>query len=282
MSASIPAPGRNRIVFGLVPQRDDERTRILLNDLCAHLSHSSPLQVVPHRSPSSEALASALRAGRVHIAWVGALLLLVNAQMAETVPIVSSVRENVALYHSVLFTTSQSSIRDIRGTKGKRVAWVAASSSSGYVVPRLSLIRAGIPVEGWFAEELFTGSHVNAVRAVVEGEADVAATYAIFESGDAQRELVRSGYRTYDPKLEVRVLDTSGPIPADLIVAASTVSSEARRVISSALMRISADPGSQAIMAELIGADAFTPFTPAVLREVRTLIAAARDSGAVE
>jgi phosphate/phosphite/phosphonate ABC transporter binding protein len=265
----------------MVPQRDDERTRILLSDLCAYLSQSSPVQVVPHRSPSSEALASALHAGRVQVAWVGALLMLVNEQMVETVPIVSSVRENVALYHSVLFAPAQSSIRDIQGTKGKRIAWVAPSSSAGYVVPRLSLIRAGVPMRGWFAEERFTGSHVNAVRAVVEGAADVAATYAIFEGGDARRELARSGYRTYDPKLEVRVLDTSGPIPADLIVAAPTVSPEIRRVLSSALLRISGDPRSKAIMSELIGADGFTPFTPAVLREVRTLIAAARESGAV-
>ena len=281
-SSVVRSPsGPARIVFGMVPQRDDHQTRVLLNDLCAYLGKQIDLAVVPHRSPSADALASALHAGRVHVAWTGALTMLLSEHMTEMVPILSAVREGVAFYHSVLFTPIGSSVRDLAGARGKRVAWVAPSSAAGYVVPRLSLARLGLKVDELFAQQIFAGSHANATRAVVSGQVDVASTYAIFTDGDPTKALVKSGYRTFDPDLEVRVLDTSGPIPSDLIVAAPGVPVEVKRAIAQALLRIAADGASKAIMTDLIGADDFTPFTPAVLREVRALVDVARASGAL-
>lgn len=281
VSLSLPPDPQARIVFGMVPQRDDDRTRILLSDLCAYLSQQISLPVIPHRAPSTEALASALHAGRAHVAWTGALSMLLSERMTELVPILSAVRGGVAFYHSVLFAPHDSSIRTFAAAKGKRIAWVAESSAAGYVVPRLSLARAGIPVKGFFSQELFAGSHANAARATVTGQADLAATYAIFEDGDPNKEMLRSGFRTFDPDLKVRVLDVSGPIPADLIVATPKVSPEARRALTNAFLRIAADRATKEIMTDLIGADGFTLFTPAILREVKTLVKAARELGAL-
>ncbi len=266
----------------MVPQRDDERTRVLLSDLCAYLTQQTSLPVMPHRSPSSDALASALHAGRVHVAWTGALVTLLSPHMADMVPILSAVREGVARYHAVLFAPLDSPVQDLASARGKRVAWVAPSSAAGYVMPRLSLLRAGIALRGFFSEEIFAGSHALAARATVNGQADLAATYAIFEDGDPRKPLAKSGFRTFDPDLAVRILDVSGPIPPDLIVAAPGVSAERRRLICNAMLRIGAEPAAKEIMSDLIGADGFTPFTPTVLREVRALVEAARDVGALE
>lgn len=283
VSVSFPPPdGRTRIVFGMVPQRDDARTRLQLNGLCEYLARSISIPVVPHRSPSPEALASALHSGRVHVAWTGALSMLLSEQMKDMVPLLSAVRGGVALYHAVLFTPLGSSIVDLAGAKGKRIAWVARTSAAGYVVPRLSLARAGIRVQEYFAKEIFAGSHAEAARAAVSGEVELAATYAIFDKGDPAKKMLKSGFRTFDPHLDVRVLDVSGPIPSDLVVAAPRVASDVRRSISGALLRIATDPGSREIMTELIGTDGFRRFTPAVLREVRALVKVARDAGALD
>jgi len=276
-----PPDGRTRIVFGMVPQRDDEKTRMLLNGLCAFLAEHIGCPVAPHRSPSPEALASALHSGRVHVAWVGAFSMLLSEQMAEMVPLLSAVREGAAFYHSALFVPARSPIRDLAGARGKRIAWVAPSSAAGYVVPRLSLARAGIDVASYFAEEVFAGSHAETARAVVDGRVDLAATYAIFEDGDPTKPLAKSGFRTFDKYLEFRILDVSGPIPGDLIVAAPRVFQDVRRSIATALLRIAVDRGARSIMTDLIGADGFTRVTPAVLREVRALIDVARASGAI-
>jgi phosphonate transport system substrate-binding protein len=280
-SASNAAPGPTRLVFGMVPQRDDDETRVLLNGLCDYLGRYSGLVVVPHRSPSPDALASALHAGRVHVAWTGALSLLLSELMSGMVPLLSAVREGVAFYHSQIFVPATSPVRDLESARGSRIAWVSRSSASGYVVPRLALARAGIPVDGYFSEERFAGSHTKAARAAAEGAVDLAATYAIFENGDPSLRVVKSGYRTLDPDLEVRVLDTSGPIPGDLILVAPSVAPAVQRLVATALVEIGSDPRAFEIMTELMGADGFTRFTPLVLREVQALVAVARSSGAL-
>ena len=82
-------------------------------------------------------------------------------------------------------------------------------------------------------------------------------------------------------QLKVRVLDVSGPIPADLIVASPKLPADIRFALSNAFLRIAEDRASKEIMTELIGADGFAPFTPAILREMKTLVQAARDASAV-
>ena len=265
----------------MVPQRDDEKARLLLSGLCAYLERQIGIPVTPHRAPSPEALASALHSGRVQVAWVGALSMLLSEHMTEMVPLLSAVREGVAFYHSVLFTPIKSPIRDVRGARGKRIAWVAPSSAAGYAVPRLSLARAGIDPHGFFSEEIFAGSHPESARVVVEGRADLAATYAIYRGGDPTKPLVKSGFRTFDSRLDVRILDVAGPIPSDLIVAAPRVFQDVRRSIATALLRIATDRASKQIMTDLIGADGFTRVTPSALREVRALVEVARASGAL-
>ena len=281
MSLSVPPDPRARIVFAMVPQRDDERTRVLLSDLCAFISQQINIPVVPHRAPSPEALANALQSARAHVAWTGAILTLLSERMSDMLPLVSAVRGGAAFYHSVLFATHESPVRSIAGARGKRIAWVSQSSAAGYVVPRLALARAGIPVNSYFGEEIFAGSHANVTRAAVRGEADLAATYAIFEDGDPNKPMLRSGMSTLDPELKVRVLDVSGPIPADLIVASPKLPADIRFALSNAFLRIAEDRASKEIMTELIGADGFAPFTPAILREMKTLVQAARDASAV-
>jgi phosphonate transport system substrate-binding protein len=265
----------------MVPQRDEDRTRGLLSDLCSLISQQINVPVVPHRAPSPEALANALHSGRAHVAWTGAILMLLSERMSDMVPLVSAVRAGAAFYHSVLFATHDSPVRSIAGAKGKRIAWVSQSSASGYVVPRLALARAGVPVRSYFSEEIFAGSHASVTRAAVRGEVDLAATYAIFEDGDPNKPMVRSGMSTFDPELKVRVLDVSGPIPADLIVASPKLPADIRFALGNAFMRIAGDRASKEIMSDLVGADGFARFTPAILREMKTLVSAARDASAV-
>ena len=282
MSASIrPSAVLGRIVFGMVPQRDDDKTRILLNDLCALLSKSAGVPVQPHRAPSAEALAHALRGGRVQVAWTGALLLLLNEHMNGIVPILSSVREGVALYHSAIFAPEASSIRTIEQLKGRSIAWVAPSSASGYVVPRVSLVRRGVDVRGLFREELFVGSHTATARAVFEGKADVGATYVVFENGDPTKKIVRSGFLMADRSRAVHLLDVSGPVPGDLIVASPTVPVVLREAIAAALEVMAPDPAHKGIMHDLIGADGFVRYNSSVLGEMRELIQNARAAGAL-
>src|SRR5687767_1395820 len=108
----------------MVPQGDGAETRALLNDLCGALSRACGFQVVSHRSPSPEALAAAMRQDRLQIAWVSALLYATSSAVGRGVPLLSSVRQGAATYHSVLYARADSGPRSLEQLRGVRAAWV--------------------------------------------------------------------------------------------------------------------------------------------------------------
>jgi len=267
------------VVFGLVPQCDDTATRQRLNDVCTRLGERTGLAVIPHRAPSPDALANAWRAGRIQVAWIGAAQLVLSDALQSAIPILCSVREGAAWYHAVLFTVPTSGIKTLDDVRHKRVAWVAASSASGCIVPRLSLARRGVALGAAFAEEMFVGSHSAVARAVFDGRADVGGTYAIFENADARGKLVRSGFLESDPARRVVTLDVAGPIPGDLIIVAASVPNDVRRSITRALHLMGQVPADRQIVRSLIGADSFTDITSAAREELHALVDEGRRRG---
>lgn len=270
-----------RLTFGLVPSRDDPETRVMLNDLCARLAQATGLTFAAHRAPSPAALASALGGGRVHFAWVSPTLMVTAEQMAGVVPLLSAVREGVTAYHSVLFAPRASPVRTFEQLRGCRIGWVAPSSAAGYILPRISLVRRGIDVRTAFAREAFFGSHIATARAALAGEVDAAATFAVFERGDARGRMVKAGYFDAGDPRQVRVLDVAGPVPSDLIVASPQVTPGVRAVVARAFEALAGDEVARMFLRELVGTDCFRPFSATVLAELAALVRSGRELGAL-
>src|SRR5688500_6961225 len=217
----------------MVPQHDDPHTRVALNDLCRLLTRAVGGEVVPHRAPSPEALASAVKGGRVQVAWVSPTLLLLSRHLEDAVPLLCSVREGVRSYHSILFTRADSPIRSVEQLRNARAAWVSKTSASGYIVPRAALARRGIPLSVAFADDAFVGSHAAVARAVISRQADVGGTYAVFERGEPGGRLVKAGFLDgAGSPPSVHILDISGPVPSDFVIASGTVPVQTRNVIA--------------------------------------------------
>ena len=254
------------LVFGCVPHVDDVAVRGKLNEVCDALALLAGVKVRSHRSPSPAALAGAFAAGRVDLAWVSPTLFLSSDAFRYAAPLVSSVREGSTLFHAVLFVAADSAIRSPTEIRGKRVAWVAPTSASGYIVPRLALARYGLEPRGLFSRETFFDSHGAVARAVLEGSADVGATYAVFEDGDATKTLVRAGFE-HAPPLGARIIHAAGPIPSDLVVAARSVPIVTRAALVLAFEHLHTH--ARGPMLSLFGADAFTTFVPGALDSLR-------------
>lgn len=269
------ASDARRVTFGLVPAHQGDESRLALKDLCDLLGDDTGISVAPHCAPSPTALASAMQGDRVQLAWVSPTLLLLSDQLDHVVPLLSSVRQGVAFYHAVLYVRDDSPIRGPHDLASARVAWVAPTSAAGYLVPRASLARQRIDATRLFRDEVFCDSHGGVTRAVAEGRADVGATYAVFEGGDPRRPLVRAGFREGVRGGEFRIIDTAGPIPSDMIVAAAAVPLSWRATLAGALCRLAADPVGRVPILKLIGADEFRPFSHTSLQELQALVKAA-------
>lgn len=246
-------------------------------DLCNQLADDMgrPVTAVLAHAPS--ALAEDLGDGRADFAWMSPTLLLMSSRLSTVVPLLSSVREGRAMFHSVVFTSQQSEIQSVRDLEGVRAAWVAPTSASGYIVPRLTLARWNVDLARAIDENEFLDSHGAVARAVLEGDADIGATYAHFERGSAEGRLLATGYTDELPGAECRVLAVGGPIPADMIVAHPSVSIRDRIAFAAALSRLSnCAIGAQRI-GEVIGAEGFVAVSHEALAELDALMRAGHE-----
>ena len=275
----ITPPPTTALTFGCVPHTDDESTRARLTELCAWLTKHLGLLVKPHRAPSPEALASAFASGRVDIAWVSPALLVTSSGLANARPLVCSVRQGLASYHTVLFVERASHMRSQSDLKGTRAAWVSPTSAAGYIVPRLSLAAHGLDPRELFAAETFHDSHGNVVRAVVERRADVGATYAVFENGDPTKALVRAGFLDV-PGADARIIHVAGPIPSDPVVIAPRINARQRVELLDAFVS-----GHEEIMPALehvLGTSTFEAVRLDAFESLRADIYHARELGLLE
>jgi phosphonate transport system substrate-binding protein len=75
-----------------------------------------------------------------------------------------------------MIVAANSSITSLKDLKGKRVAFVSPSSTSGYLLPLAALRQAGIEPERDFAEVIFGGTHAKTEALLETGAVDAIAT----------------------------------------------------------------------------------------------------------
>ncbi|HTO28777.1 MAG TPA: phosphonate ABC transporter substrate-binding protein, partial [Devosia sp.] len=82
-------------------------------------------------------------------------------------------------YYSIALALADSGITSIEQAKGKKLGWADPDSTSGYLVPKVTLPEAigGADPEEFF-ETSFNGGHENNVLALLDGKIDVAVTWA--------------------------------------------------------------------------------------------------------
>lgn len=82
-------------------------------------------------------------------------------------------------YYSIALAMADSGITSIEQAKGKKLGWADPDSTSGYLVPKVTLPEAigGADPEEFF-ETSFNGGHENNVLALLDGKIDVAVTWA--------------------------------------------------------------------------------------------------------
>ncbi|MBI3891373.1 MAG: phosphate/phosphite/phosphonate ABC transporter substrate-binding protein [Candidatus Wallbacteria bacterium] len=130
-------------------------------------------------------------------------------------------------YRSLVLVPRGSPAKTLADLAGRRLAFVDIMSASGYVLPKAALVQAGVrdkrDVKGKFYD-----NHIDAVRAVLRGDADGVATYDMIYS-DSSELAAR--------KAELRTLWTGDHvIPSDAVVATGAVPSVEQKRIRTALL----------------------------------------------
>ncbi|YCI05873.1 phosphonate ABC transporter substrate-binding protein [Ensifer sp. D2-11] len=81
-------------------------------------------------------------------------------------------------YYSIMVARKDSGITKLEDLKGKKLGFADPDSTSGYLVPLVTLPEAiGAPVKEYFGETGFGGGHENLVLEVVKGTFDAGTTF---------------------------------------------------------------------------------------------------------
>jgi phosphonate transport system substrate-binding protein len=230
-----------RLTFGLVPPASFLAVEPRVNAFLRWVGERAGVQLVRRQARSYDELVKLLRGGQLDVAWLPPIPFARLDQEALVRAIVVAERGGVDQFVSVLLTRSDSALNVLADLKGKRIAWVDPLSATGYVVPRMRM--AGRFPGGnakVFSAETFYGSHAAVARAILEGNADVGATYGGFSDDGT---LVRG------PFLEVgvdasqfRVVEAFGAIPPDVIAVHARVAAPIAERLAVAFEQASKDP----------------------------------------
>jgi phosphonate transport system substrate-binding protein len=94
-------------------------------------------------------------------------------------PILTTVQTDGSTgYHSIMVARKDSGITKLEDLKGRKLGFADPDSTSGYLVPLVTLPEAiGAPVKEYFAETGFGGGHENLVLEVMKGTFDAGTTF---------------------------------------------------------------------------------------------------------
>jgi phosphonate transport system substrate-binding protein len=146
---------------------------------------------------------------------------LANSKAVE--PILTTVQTDGATgYYSVMVARKDSGLKKLKDMKGKKLGFADPDSTSGYLVPLVTLPEAiGAPVKEYFSSTGFGGGHENLVLEVVKGNFDAGTTFASgvgefkdgYSSGNL-RKMVDKGILNMDDLVELwkSPLIPNGPV----------------------------------------------------------------------
>jgi phosphonate transport system substrate-binding protein len=130
-------------------------------------------------------------------------------------------------YHSILIVKGDSPFKTLEDLKGRSMAWADPNSTSGYLIPLVSLRAAGIEPDKFFGKTLFSGGHEQSVLGVINGQFDSGFTWSSKGHNAGQiRAMVDRKVLKMD---QFRVVWESPLIPNPLVVVRKDIPADMRR-----------------------------------------------------
>ncbi len=259
--------------FGLPPSLGHEPIRALARSLADLLFDFGFSTIVP--LATYERLEQALRDGEVDAAW-GPPLVCAHLEAAGGRVAARAIRWGASTYRSVLLCRADDrlDLRDLGKTRRRpRAVWVDQESMAGYLLPRAFLRETGVDPGKAFLTERLLGSYETCVREVLDGSADLTATFC--SSANATRRAagyVLLGYRA----VELREMAYTAECPNDGIVLCPRLTPEAIAGVREALGRLSAHPETRRLLGQAFDVDGFDEPAPGTYRSLLEVETAGR------
>ena len=191
-----------------------------------------------------------------------AKIYLADAKAVE--PILTTVQTDGSMgYYSIMVARKDKGFKSVADLKGKKLGFADPDSTSGYLIPLVTLPETtGAPVKEFFAETGFGGGHENLVLEVVKGNFDAGTTFGSgvgdfkdgYTSGNL-RKMVDKGILNMDDLVE---LWKSPLIPNGPIVVRTSMNVDMKAKFKDFMMKL---PQTDAACFSAISGGEFKSFT---------------------
>ncbi len=221
--ATVEQPQRNTLLFGFDLRLGPKEEVLIYTPFLRYLERETGRRFRIMFTEKYEDTIDNLGKGITHFAAVGTLSYVIGKDKYGIKYLVSGVnKEGDPRYQSTIFTSPDSGIERVSDIKGRCFAFGAKMSTQGHIIPRKMLDAAGISLSE-LGEYMYTGSHMNAVKSILNGECDAGGIQDILANRLAADK-------------QIKILKISEPYPSSLIAYNSSLDAETVEMVKTALI----------------------------------------------
>lgn len=221
---------RTEILMGFNPAENVDVVEVNSKAFGEYYKAKTGLSVKTFIATDYTALVEALRSGKIDFAWLPPFSYIKAEEIADAKVLLKAVRHGQASFYSVIITKHDSGIKTISDLKGRTMAWVDPSSTSGHIFPKANIMsRYGIDPDNFFKQQVFAGSHDALVLAVLNGTVDAGATFA--NDKKATNGSWHLFLKTAEEKKKIRVVYVSDPITGDTVTTTNKFYKENKELV---------------------------------------------------
>ncbi len=235
------------IVWAVVPPGDTDTFSSGFEELSAMIYAQSGIVVEPYYAADYDEVIELLcsSAGETIVATLPAIPYLEAADRGCAEVSLISRRFDSPIYNSMFIAHVESGIQSMRDLRGLSYCFPDLNSTSGWIIPRLSLLASGIDPENAFYSLTETGSHRETVTAVYNYHCEAGSTYF-----DARADVVNDYPDIYEM---VNIIDLSPDIPNDGIHFQPGVDDDLRASFVDALVAVAETEAGQDLIYAMFG-----------------------------
>jgi phosphonate transport system substrate-binding protein len=219
----------NPLIWALVPSGETDTVLAAFTDVTDIIFDETGIVIEPFVATEYAGVIEALSTDppNAHLASLATFAYLVAAERGAAEAELVSLRFGSPSYSGQIFVRSDSGIESLEQLAGKTFCRPDPLSTSGWIIPSITLQAAGVNPDTDLAQVVDAGSHDAAVVGVYNGDCDAGSSYV--DARSSQEE-------DYPDIMEaLKIIEISPPIPNDGVQYHPSVSQELRDTINAVL-----------------------------------------------
>ena len=237
------------IKMGFVPLKNSEQLVEDVKPIADYLSQKMGVKVEAFTASNYIGVVEGIGSGSVDFGIIPPFSAVLAQKQSNAQPLLTSKgKTRKSGYTAELYVRKDSGIKSLEDVKGKKVAFVDPSSSSGYIYPGAMLVKAGINLDKDISYQ-FSGGHDKSLQLLLNKDVDVIATFDGVEERYA---------KDFPAALtDIEKLASSDTIPGIMVTASSKMDKDLQEKLKQALLDMDKDPKMKELFTKMFSITGF-------------------------